>query len=74
MKEVVLKREVAIKIEDAQIKLHEAVYKALVEFTAETGLNIPSMYWQVATACDENGHTKGVDYYGMRSDLRSSVY
>jgi len=66
--------ELSSKIEDAQIKLHEAVGNALIEFTTETGLHIPSMSWQVATAVDENGHTKDVDYYGIRSDLRSGVY
>ncbi len=66
--------ELSSKIEDAQIKLHEAVYAALVEFTKGTGLHIPSMSWQVVAALDESGHTKGVDYYGMRSDLRSGVY
>ena len=66
--------ELSSKIEDAQAKLHTAVYHALVEFTKETGLHIPSMSWQVASALDENGRTKAIDYYEIRSDLRSGVY
>ena len=61
------------QVEDAQSKLHSAIRAALNEFTSTTGLIVPSVTWDTATAMDARGHVEAVEYYWIGSDLASGM-
>jgi hypothetical protein len=61
------------QIEQSQYKLHEAILRALAEFSDATGLSVSAAHWQVTRAMDADGHTQGIHYHDVCTNLASGA-